>query len=65
MRMAQTERSNTRVCIEQKRNDGPPIMTVMYVSTNQRDRILKIMFENDTKRGNGKATYHNKVVGKE
>lgn len=62
--MTQTERSNTRVWVEQKRNDGPPIQTIQYVSTNQRDRILKIMFENDTKRANGKKAYHNKVVGK-
>lgn len=63
--MSRTERSNNRICVEQKRIDGPPIMTAMYVSANQRDRILKIMFENDTKRGNGKPMYDNKVVGKE
>jgi hypothetical protein len=62
--MTQPDRNNNRICVEQKRPDGPPIMTIMYVSSNQRDRILKIMFENRTKRFDGKE-YVNKVVGKE
>jgi hypothetical protein len=63
--MAQRERYNNRICVEQKREDGPPIMTIMYVSSNQRDRILKVMFENRTKRTTAENEYTNKVVGRE